>query len=90
MYTVDPQLSHDKQLHLLVVILLLCRVWVQIPPMTKLFFHFINLFGAYFFIPSSITGTITVTRSAKTRHNSASLNFQYKALNTMGEILVYY
>ena len=31
-----------------------------------------------------------VTRSARTQHNPASLNLQYKALNTMGEILVYY
>ena len=31
-----------------------------------------------------------VTRSVKTRHNRASLNFQYKALNTMGKIFVYY
>ena len=31
-----------------------------------------------------------VTGSAKTRHNRASLNFQYKALNTMGEILAYF
>jgi len=31
-----------------------------------------------------------VTRSAKTRHNRASQNFQYKALNVMGEILAYF
>ena len=31
-----------------------------------------------------------VTGSAKTRHNRASLNFQYKALNAMGEILAYF
>ena len=30
-----------------------------------------------------------VTGSAKTRHNHASLNLQYKALNTLGEILAY-
>ena len=42
-------------------LLLLCRVWVQIPPMTKLFFHFINLFGAYFFTASSITNTTNNT-----------------------------
>ena len=33
--------------------------------------------------------TSFVTRSVKTQHNRASLNFQYKALNTMGEILLY-
>jgi len=33
---------------------------------------------------------INVTGSAKTRHNRASLNFQYKALNSMGEILAYF
>ena len=33
---------------------------------------------------------IFVTGSAKTRHNRASLNFQYNALNTMGEILAYF
>ena len=31
-----------------------------------------------------------VTGSAKTRHNRANINLQYKALNTMGEILQYY
>ena len=31
-----------------------------------------------------------MTESAKTRHNRTSLNFQYKALNTMGKILVYF
>ena len=31
-----------------------------------------------------------VTGSAKTRHNRASLTLQYKALNTLGEILAYY
>ena len=33
--------------------------------------------------------TIYVTRSVKTRHNHASLNLQYKALNTIGETFVY-
>ena len=33
---------------------------------------------------------VYVTGSAKTRHNSTSQNFQYKALKTMGECLVYY
>ena len=41
-------------------LLLLCRVWVQIPPMTN-FFHFINLFGTYFFTASSITNTTNNT-----------------------------
>jgi len=31
-----------------------------------------------------------VTGSAKTRHNRTSLNFQYKSLNVMGEILKYF
>ena len=31
-----------------------------------------------------------VTGSAKTQHNRTSLNFQYKALNVMGEILAYF
>ena len=31
-----------------------------------------------------------VTGSAKTRHNRASLNFQYKALNAVGETLAYF
>jgi len=30
-----------------------------------------------------------VTRSVKTRHNCASVNFQYKILNVMGKILAY-
>ena len=33
---------------------------------------------------------VFVTGSAKTRHNRASLNLQYKALITMREILAYY
>jgi len=38
----------------------------------------------------SITGSVLryVTGSAKTRHNRASLNFQYKALNVMDKLLV--
>ena len=32
---------------------------------------------------------LCVTRSAKTRHNCTSQNFQYKTLNAMGEILAY-
>ena len=31
-----------------------------------------------------------VTGSAKKGHNRTSLNLQYKALNTLGEILAYY
>ena len=31
-----------------------------------------------------------MTGSAKIRHNCASLNFQYKALNILGEILAYF
>ena len=33
---------------------------------------------------------LIVTGSAKKGHNRTSLNIQYKALNTLGEILVYY
>ena len=31
-----------------------------------------------------------MARSVKTQHNCASLNLQYKALNTISEILAYY
>ena len=34
--------------------------------------------------------TVYVTGSAKKGHNHTSLNLQYKAFNTLGEIVVYY
>ena len=33
---------------------------------------------------------VYVTGSAKAQHNSARLNFQYKALKTIGDIFAYY
>ena len=46
------------------------------------------LLSKHFLINSS-RALPNVTGSVKTWHNRASLNFRFKALNTMGEILTY-
>ena len=44
----------------------------------------------YLCICTQLYTFIYVTRSVKRGHNRTSLNLQYKALNTLDEILVYY